>query len=146
MAQQTCAPVRTLAEEGGHTVVAGSTVVTSRTGTVIDVLAAVVTRPPVDTDAVIAAVSVVARSSVLARIWHQLALVHIFCAVLTCVMGWALAVVGVHTVNTNTAVLTAVAWTVINVMFTVLTCKTWQAAAVIGGVSLLDTGASILAW
>lgn len=80
---RTCAPVRTLAEEGGHAVVAGSTVVTSRTGTVVDVLAAVVTRPSVDADAVIAAVSVVARSSILAGVWHQLALVHIFCAVLT---------------------------------------------------------------
>lgn len=146
VAQQTCAPVRTLAEERGHAVVTGSPVVTSRTGTVVDVLAAVVTRPPVDADAVIAAVSVVARSTILARIWHQLTLVHIFCAVLTCVMGWALAVVGVHTINTNTIILTAVAWTVINVMLTVLTCKTWQAAAIIGGVSLLDTGASILAW
>lgn len=75
--------MRTLAEEGGYAVVAGSAVVTSRAGTVVDVLAAVVTGPPVDADAVVAAVSVMARSSILACVGHQLTLVHIFCAVLT---------------------------------------------------------------
>lgn len=146
VAQQTCAPMRTLAEEGGYAVVAGGTVVTSRTGTVVDVLAAVIARPPVDTDAVIAAVGVVACSSILTRIGHQLTLIYIFCAVLTCVMRWTLAVVGVHTIHTHTAILAVVAWTVVNVMLTVLTCEAWQAAAIIGGVSLLDTGSSILAW
>lgn len=75
--------MRTLAEERGYAVMAGSAVVTSCTGTVVDVLAAVVARPPVDTDTVVAAVSVVACSSILARIRHQLTLVHILCAVLT---------------------------------------------------------------
>lgn len=76
--------MRALAEERGDTVVAGSAMVTSCTGAVVDVLAAVVARPPVDADAVVAAVSVVARSPILACVWHQLTLVHIFCAVLTC--------------------------------------------------------------
>lgn len=76
--------MRALAEERGDAVVAGSAVVTSCAGTVVDVLAAVVTRPPIDADAVVAAVSVVARSPILARVWHQLTLVHVFCAVLTC--------------------------------------------------------------
>lgn len=105
VAQQTCAPMRTLAEEGGYAVVAGGAVVTSSAGAVVDVLAAVVARPPVDADAVVAAVSVVARPSVLACVGHQLTLVHIFCAVLTCVMRWALAVVGVHTIHTHTTIL-----------------------------------------
>lgn len=73
----------TLAEERGHAVVTGCTVVTSRAGTVVDVLAAVVTRPPIDADTVVAAVGIVACSSILAGVWHQLTLVHIFCAVLT---------------------------------------------------------------
>lgn len=76
--------MRTLAEERGHTIVAGGAAVTSCAGTVVDVLAAVVTRPAVDTDAVVAAVRVVACSSVLTRVWHQLTLVHVFGAVLTC--------------------------------------------------------------
>lgn len=80
---RTCASMRTLAEEGSYAVVAGCTMVTSCTGAVINVLAAVVTRPPVDTDAMVAAVSVMARPSVLACIGHQLTLVHIFCTVLT---------------------------------------------------------------
>lgn len=124
---------------------AGGTVVTSCAGTIVDVLAAVVARPPVDADAVVAAVSVVARPSVLARVGHQLTLVHVFCAVLTCVMRWALTVVGIHTIHTHATILAVVAWTVIDVMLTVRTCEAWKAAAIIGGVSLLHTGASILA-
>lgn len=145
MAQQTCASMRTLAEERGHAVVAGGAVVTSRAGTVVDVLAAVVARPAVDADAVVAAVGVVARPAILTRVGHQLTLVHVFSAVLACVMWWALAVVGVHPVHTHTTILTVVAGTVIDVVLTVLTCEAWQAAAVVGGVSLLDASASVLA-
>lgn len=120
--------------------------VTSCTGTVVDILAAVITRPPIDADTVVAAVSVVARPSILTCVGHQLTLVHIFSAVLACVMRWALAVVGVHPVHTHTTILAVVAWTVINVVLTMLTCEAWQAAAVVSGVSLLDASASILAW
>lgn len=80
---RTCAPMRTLAEERGYAVVAGGAMVTSCTCTVVDVLATVITRPSVDEDTVVAAMCVMACSSILARIRHQLALVHIFCAVLT---------------------------------------------------------------
>lgn len=80
---RTGAPMRTLAEERGHAVVAGGAVVTSGAGAIVDVLAAVVTRPAVDADAVVAAVSVVARPSILAGVGHQLALIDIFRAVLT---------------------------------------------------------------
>lgn len=52
-------------------------------GAVINVFAAVVARPPVDADAVVAAVRVVTGAAVLAGVRHQLALVHIFRAVLT---------------------------------------------------------------
>lgn len=52
-------------------------------GTVVDVLAAVIARPAVDADAVVAAVCVVTGAAVLACVRHQLALVHIFRAVLT---------------------------------------------------------------
>lgn len=63
---------------------AGGAMVASCAGTVVDVLAAVVAGPPIDTDAVVAAVCIVARPSVLTRVGHQLTLVHIFSAVLTC--------------------------------------------------------------
>lgn len=80
----TCTSVRTLAEERSHTIVTGSAMVTSCAGTVVNVLAAVVARPPVDTDAVVTAVRIVAGSSILTCVWHQLTLVHILSAVLTC--------------------------------------------------------------
>lgn len=124
---------------------AGGTMVTRGTGTVVNVLAAVVACPPIDADAVVAAVGVMASPSILARVGHQFALVHILCTVLACVMGRALAVVGVHAVHTHAAILAAVTRTVINVMLTVWTREAWQAATVVGGVSLLDARASILA-
>lgn len=80
---RTCTPVRTLAEERCYTIVTGSAVVTSCAGTVVNVLAAVIARPPVDTDAVVTPVRVVAGSSILTCVWHQLTLVHILSAVLT---------------------------------------------------------------
>lgn len=80
----TCPPVGTLAEEGSHAIVTGGAVVTSRAGTVVNVLAAVVAHPPVDAHAVVAAVRIVAGSAVLTRVWHQLTLVHVLGAVLTC--------------------------------------------------------------
>lgn len=63
---------------------AGGTLETGGTGTVIDVLTAVLASPAVDTHAVVATVGVVAGSTILAGIGHELTLVHIFCAVLTC--------------------------------------------------------------
>ena len=62
---------------------AGGAKIASCTGAVVYVLAAVVTRPSVYTDAVVAAMCVVARPSILTCVGHQLAFVHIFCAVLT---------------------------------------------------------------
>lgn len=57
--------------------------IASCTGAVVNVLAAVVTSPAINADAVVATVSVMAGPSVLARVGHQLTLVHIFSAVLT---------------------------------------------------------------
>lgn len=41
-------------------------------------------------------------------------------------MGWALAVVGVHAVHTHAAILTVVAWAVVDVVFAVLTVEAWR--------------------
>lgn len=144
VAQQTRATMRTLAEEGGHAVVAGGAVIAGGAGTVVDVLAAVIARPAIDADAVIAAVSVVAGPAVLTSVGHQLALIHILRAVLTCVMRRALTVVGIHPVHTHPTVLAIVTWTVIDVVLALLACESKKAAAVVGGLSFLDAGASIL--
>lgn len=63
---------------------AGGPVEAGSHGTVIDVLTAVLARPAIDTDTVVAPVVVVAGATVLAGVGHQLALVHILSAVLTC--------------------------------------------------------------
>lgn len=54
------------------------------TGTVIDVLAAVVPSPAVHTHALVAAIGVVAGAAILAGVGHQLALINVLCAELTC--------------------------------------------------------------
>lgn len=41
-------------------------------------------------------------------------------------MRWALAVVGVHSVHTNSTILAAVAWTVVDIVLAVCTCEAWQ--------------------
>lgn len=80
----TRAAVGTLAVERGHAVVAGGAVEAGGAGAVVDVLTAVLSRPAVDAHARVAAVAVVARPAILAGVRHQLALVHVLGAVLTC--------------------------------------------------------------
>ena len=75
--------MRTLAVEGSHTVMAGGTLETGGTGTVIDVLTAVLAGPAIDTHAVVATVGVVTGPAILAGVGHELTLVHILCTVLT---------------------------------------------------------------
>lgn len=58
--------------------------VTSSAGTIIDVLAAVVPSPAIHAHALVAAVGVVARAAILAGVRHQLALINILSAKLTC--------------------------------------------------------------
>lgn len=99
--------------------------ITSSAGTVVDVLTAVISSPSIDTDTVVASMSVMACPSILASVWHQLTLIHIFSAVLTCEMRRTLAVVGVHTIHTNPTILAVVPWTVIDVMLTMGTCEAW---------------------
>lgn len=84
VAQQTCAPMWTLAVEGSYTVMAGGTLETGSTSTVVDVLTAVLASPAIDTHAVVATMGIVAGPAILTGVGHELTLVHILCAVLTC--------------------------------------------------------------
>lgn len=76
--------MRAFAVERSDTVMAGGSVVACSTGTVIDVLTAVVPSPAVHTNALVAAEGVVARAAILAGVGHQLALVNVISAELTC--------------------------------------------------------------
>lgn len=145
VAQQTRAPVRTLAVEGGHAVMAGGALEAGSTGTVVNVLAAVLASPAIDAHTVVATMGVVAGSTILAGVGHELTLIHILCAVLTCPLRWAAAIIGIHTIHTGTPILAIVSWTVIHIFFTVLASKAWQAGALVGGVSRRAAGAPVLA-
>lgn len=63
---------------------AGSTLEAGSHSAVVNVLTAVLASPAVDADTVVATVVVVARSSILAGIRHELALINIFSAILAC--------------------------------------------------------------
>lgn len=146
VAQQTCASMRALAEERGNAVMACSPMIARCTGTIINILTAVITRPTVHTNTVIASMGIMAGPSILTCIGHQLTFIYIFGAVLTCVMRWTLAIIGVYSIHTDSTILTVVAWAIINVVLTVRASKAWQTAAVISCVPLLNTCASVLAW
>lgn len=70
LAQQTCASVRTSADERSHAVETGGSVVASSTGTVVNILTAIVPGPPVHTHTLVAAVGVVASAAILAGVGH----------------------------------------------------------------------------
>lgn len=80
----TCASDGALAVERGHPVVTRGAVVASGAAAVVHVVAAIVSRPAVDAHALVAAVGVVAGAAVLAGVGHELALVHVVPAELTC--------------------------------------------------------------
>ena len=82
--QLTRATMRALAVEGCHTVMAGGTLGTGRICAVVDVFAAVVSRPAVHAHAVVAAHGVEAGAPVLAGVWHQGTFVDVLQAELTC--------------------------------------------------------------
>lgn len=115
------------------------------TGTVVNVLAAVVPRPPIDTHTLVAAVGVVTRATVLAGIGHQLAFIDIISAELTCELWSTLAVIGVDSIHAGSSILALMAGTVVNVDVAVFPVKTWYTGALVAGVSFLDAGSSVKA-
>lgn len=76
--------MRAFAEERSYTVMTRGSRGARSAGTVIDVVAAVVPGPAVYTHTLVAAEGVVARAAILAGVGHQLALINVLCAELTC--------------------------------------------------------------
>lgn len=145
LAQQSCASMGALAVERSDAIMTGGSVVAGSAGTIIDVLAAVVPGPAVHTHTLVAAVGVVTRAAILAGVGHQLALINVLCAELTCEFRSTLAVVGVDSIYTCSSIQALVTWTVVNVVVAVFSCKTWHTGALVAGLSRLDAGASIMA-
>lgn len=143
MAQQTRLSNWALAEKGCDTIVAGGAVEANGYGTVVNVLAAVISSPAVHANAGMAANGVEARAPVMAGVGLHETLVDIFSAVLPCPFGWTLAVVGIDSIHTNSSIHALVPWTVIHIILAVVSLKTWQASALVGMVAGLSTGASI---
>lgn len=81
----TCAAVGAFAVKRSYPVMTGGPLVASSARTVINILTAVVPGPAVHAHTLVAAVGVVARAAILAGVGHQLTLINILCAELTCV-------------------------------------------------------------
>lgn len=125
MTQETCLSFWAHAGEGSHPVNAGGARRAGGEGAVVDVLAAVVSTPAVDTHAAVAPVAVGAGASILTGIGLQQALVYILRAELSCPLRGAAAIVGVDAVHTNPSILTPVVRAVVNIPLTGATFKTW---------------------
>lgn len=76
--------MRAFTEERSYTVVTGGSLVARGTGTIINVLTAVIPSPAIHTHTLVAAISVVTRAPILAGIGHQLALIDVLRAKLSC--------------------------------------------------------------
>lgn len=143
VAQKTCLSLWTNAGERSHSVDAGGAVGTGGSEAVIDVLAAVVPAPAIDTHTGIAPIVVGAGAPILAGIGLQLAFVHILSAKLACPLGRAAAVVGVHPIHTNTPIQALVIRAVVHVVSTDASLETWQAVALESEVAGLMAGPPI---
>lgn len=104
---------------------AGGTIETDSNGTVINVLTAVISSPTIDANTGVPADGVEASTPVMAGIWLHETLINILSTVLSCPLWWALAIVGVHSVHTYSSIHTFVTWTVVHIIFTVVTLKPW---------------------
>lgn len=141
--QQTGFPHGAFAEEGRHAVVAGGAVEAHGGGTVVDVLAAVVSRPAVDAHAGVPPDGVEAGASVMAGVGLHKALIDILCTVLTCPLRWALAIIGVDSIHTQAPIHTPMPWAVVHVRLTVVSLEPWQAGTVVGVISGRAAGAPV---
>lgn len=129
VAEQTCLPVGAETDERRNTVDTRGACAARSCSTVIDVFRAVGSTPAVNAHTDVAAKQVAAGTSILAGVWLQTTLVHIFCAVLTSPLWRTLAVVGIDSVHTCSTIGTLMTWTVVNVVLTVGPVETWKAVA-----------------
>lgn len=143
MAEQTCLSVGAKTDKRRNTVDARGAWAACSCSTIIDVFRAVGSTPAVNAHTDIAANQVAAGPSILASVWLQTTLVHIFCTALTCPLWRALAVVGVDAIHTGSSIGTLMTGTVINVVLTVSPVEAWKAVARVAGFRALVAGASI---
>lgn len=141
--QETCLSFWAHAREGGHTVNAGGAWSAGGEGTVINVLAAVISTPAINAHTAIASLVVGAGAPILTGVGLQQALVHILRAELPCPLRGAAAVVGVDPIHTDPSILTPVVRAVINIPLTRAAFKTWKAVALKTEVTGLPAGTSI---
>lgn len=129
VAEQTCLSMGAQTDKRCYTVDACGAGAARCCCTVINVFRAVGSTPAIHTHTNIAANQVAACSSILAGVWLQAALIHIFCAVLTSPLWRTLAVVGVNSIHAGSSIGTLMTRAVINVVLTVCPIETWKAMA-----------------
>lgn len=125
MTQETSFAHGTFTVEGSHSIMAGGSIETDGSSAVINVLAAALSRPAVDTNACMPTLGVETGAPVVAGIGLELTFIHIFCTELTCPFWRTLAVIGVHAIHTCATIHTSVVRAVINIYLAVWSFKTW---------------------
>lgn len=145
MAQETSLAHGALAVKRSHSVMASGAIEADGCGAVINVLAAALSGPAIDTDACVSTQSVEAGAAIVTGVGLKLALIYVFCTELTCPLRGTLTVVGVDSIYACGTIHTFMVRTVVHICFTVCSFKAWQADTLIGEVSSRAAGASILA-
>lgn len=113
--------------------------------TIVNVLTAVIPGPAVNTDTGVATDGVEACSAIVTGVGLHETLIDILSTVLPCPFWWTLAIIGIDSVNTYSSIHALVTRTVIHIILTVVTLKTWEAGTLVGMVTGLSAGSSIKA-
>lgn len=125
MTQETSFAHGTFTVKGSHSIMAGGSIETDGSSAVIDVLAAALSRPAIDTNARVPTLGVEAGASIVAGIGLELTLIHIFRTELTCPFWRTLAVIGVHAIHTCTTIHASVIRAIVNIYLAVWSFETW---------------------
>ena len=116
----------TLAEEASDPIVTGSTVETSSSGAIVDILRTIRSGPAVDADARKAAVRIRARGSILANARPQSTLVHILITIRPRKRRRTLASVAVDSVDARRSILTQMSGTIVDILLAIGARKTYH--------------------
>jgi len=127
-----------------HFVDAGGAVVARPHGTVVHVFRTVLSRPPVDADALVAAVLVLAGGAVLAGVNPETTFVHIDVAILAFKCRGTGTGIAFNSIDTSGPIFTEVVFAVVNVNLTVLSVETRRTATLVAQWPHHDAGPAIL--
>lgn len=145
MAEKSSLSTRTFTFIASNLVVTSTSIKARASSTIILVLFTIFANKPIYTDTLIPSLSVLASPMVLTRI-VQCTLINIFQTIASLPVCWALASVGVHSINTFPSILANIASTIIYVLLAVATLEAIRAGAVVLVFPCRGAQASVFTW